>query len=179
MSDASPSQNNEKPDTQAVEEEAKLPAGHFAQLLLDNGFEGIEPAEPDANGLETIFSSRESLVRVGEFLRDNDQCRFDFLVCATGMDWKTHRETVYHLESLDTGKRVVLKVKADENDHSPSLTPVWPAADWHERETYDLMGIVFDGHPDLRRILMPNYWEGFPLRKGYKEEDPRLVWNRR
>jgi NADH-quinone oxidoreductase subunit C len=74
---------------------------------------------------------------------------------------------------------VILKVTANGADESPSLYPVWPAVDWHEREAYDLLGIHYIGHPDLRRILMPTYWLGHPLRKDYKEEDPRLVWNRR
>ncbi|HWV45928.1 MAG TPA: NADH-quinone oxidoreductase subunit C, partial [Nitrospira sp.] len=80
--------------------------------------------------------------------------------------------------STKSHKYLALKVTA-VNEHSPSLMPVWPAADWHERETYDLLGIHYDGHPNLTRILMPTDWLGHPLRKDYKVNDPRLVWNER
>jgi NADH-quinone oxidoreductase subunit C len=71
-----------------------------------------------------------------------------------------------------------MKVNAVD-EHVSSLTPVYPAADWHEREAFDLFGIVFDGHPNLKRILMPSDWIGYPMRKDYKVTDPRLVWNER
>jgi NADH-quinone oxidoreductase subunit C len=115
-------------------------------------------------------------LRAGEVLRD--QADFDLLLSCSGVDWKDRLESVYHLYSTKTHKYVALKVTA-ENEHSPSLTPVWPAADWHERETYDLVGIHYDGHPNLTRILMPIDWLGHPLRKDYKVDDPRLVWNER
>jgi NADH-quinone oxidoreductase subunit C len=100
-------------------------------------------------------------------------------VSVTGVDLKTHRESVYHLYSTETYTYLVVKIAADANEHSPSLYPVWPAVDWHERESYDLLGIHYDGHPNLVRILMPDDWLGHPLRKDYTEDDPRLVWNRR
>lgn len=139
----------------------------------------VESLAPDAQGTETLRLTSQTILAVAAVLRDDSELAFDFLMSVTGVDWKTHRESVYHLYSTATSQWLSLKIQADAQDHSPSLMPVWPAADWHEREAYDLMGIVYDGHPDLRRILMPTYWLGYPLRKGYKEEDPRLVWNRR
>ncbi len=142
-------------------ESAKIPVTHLGK---------------DAMGIEMIELDHANLLRGAEFLRD--ECRFDLLVSCAGVDWKDYLESVYHLYSLETHQTLVLKVKAVD-EHSPSVTPVWPAADWHERESYDLMGIHYDGHPDLRRILMPTDWLGHPLRKDYKVDDPRLVWNER
>jgi NADH-quinone oxidoreductase subunit C len=167
-----------KPETEAVEAVKQLPAGFFTQLLLDRGY-GVEAAAKDAHGVETLYVPSEDALAIAAILRDDSACQFDFMVSVTGLDLRTHRESVYHLQSLNTGKALVLKIKANASDHSPSLYSVWPAVDWHEREAYDLLGIIYEGHPDLRRILMPTYWLGHPLRKDYKEEDPRLVWNKR
>jgi NADH/F420H2 dehydrogenase subunit C len=155
------------------------PAGVYGSLLEGNGFEGLTHLGADAKGIEGIRVPREQLLAVGAFLKAHESCLFDFLVSVSGVDLKTHRETVYHLHSLTTSQWLILKVDADAQERSPSLYPVWPAVDWHERESYDLMGIVYEGHPDLRRILMPTYWLGHPLRKDYVQDDPRLVWNNR
>ena len=171
-------ETTQKSAPSAAETPALPEPGYFGRYLQQKGVE-IEPLGPDATGNEMVRIGREQLLRAGELLRDWPESPMDFMVCVTGIDWKTHRESVYLLESTISHKRLLIKVLADANDHSPSLYPVWPAVDWHERETFDLMGIRYDGHPDLRRILMPTYWDGYPLRKGYKEEDPRLVWNRR
>lgn len=150
--------------------------GEFGQRLQAAGF-AITPLEPDAGGTEMLQLDRDSLLKACAFLRD--ECQFDLALSCTGVDRKEHRESVYHVYSLKTHKYLAIKVQADGNDHSPSLMPVWPAVDWHERESYDLMGIVYDGHVDLKRILMPVDWLGHPLRKDYKVDDPRLVWNER
>jgi NADH-quinone oxidoreductase subunit C len=134
---------------------------------------------PEATGKEMIGVAPDQLLQVGSFLRDNADCQFDYLLSVSGVDNKTHRTSVVHLYSLTTHEFVILKTDADDTERVPSLYPIWPAADWHERESYDLLGIVYTGHPDLRRILMPSDWIGHPLRKDYKENDPRLVWNRR
>jgi NADH-quinone oxidoreductase subunit C len=189
MNDVSPSNETAKsaPASGSASEVADVvapplpppkPFGKIGQCLQVAGL-SCEALDPDANGVEYLQIQPDDLLRVAQFLKTDRACQFDFLACVTGLDYKTHREAVYHLESLDLKHRLVLKVKATQEDRIPSLMPVWTAADWHERETYDLLGIVFEGHPDLRRILMPTYWEGYPLRKDYKEEDPRLVWNRR
>jgi NADH-quinone oxidoreductase subunit C len=150
--------------------------GHFGQLLAKKDFHPIA-LEPDACGFEMIEISRDELVAVSEYLRDEQ--KFDMLLSVSAVDMKEYRLSVIHLYSLDTHKTLVLKTRCCEEDHCPSVMSVWPAVDWHEREAYDLMGIHYDGHPDLRRILMPVDWIGHPLRKDYVENDPRLVWNRR
>lgn len=157
---------------------APIPAGRIGQVLEKLGHT-VEHLGNDASGTEMIRLTRGQAVEVSRHLRDDEACQFDMLLLVTGVDWKTHRESVYHLYSTHQHTYLILKITADEADKSPSLYPVWPAVDWHEREAYDLLGVDYEGHPDLRRILMPNYWIGHPLRKDYKEEDPRLVWNRR
>lgn len=102
------------------------------------------------------------------FLRDDPALRFEMLQLVTGVDWRDRFEVVYHLTSLTHGHRIALKaVLPHDNPHIASVAGIFPTANWHERETYDLMGIVFDGHPDPRRIFMPDDWEGHPLRKDY------------
>jgi NADH:ubiquinone oxidoreductase subunit C len=150
--------------------------GPVATKLKAAGFT-VETLAPDATGKEVLRLAAEQVTPVCTWLRD--EAGFDSLVSASGMDHKTHRETVYHLFGTDTHEFLVLKIAANEQDRAPSLMPIWHAADWHERESYDLVGIIYEGHSDLRRILMPNYWLGHPLRKDYVENDPRLVWNHR
>ena len=101
-------------------------------------------------------------------LRDDPALRFEMLLLVTGVDQLEHFEVVYHLASLSHGHRIALKATlAHDDPHIGSVAAIYPAANWHERETYDLMGIVFDGHPNMRRILLPDDWEGHPLRKDY------------
>jgi NADH-quinone oxidoreductase subunit C len=163
-------------DTPAEETPAPLPFGPIGEQAVAAGLI-IEACEPDATGKEAIRITGEHLLKVAEYLRDVQ--KMDMLVSVAGVDWKEHRESVVHLYSTHSHQFLTLKTVADADDSMPSLVPVWPAAHWHERETFDLMGINYQGHPDLRRVLMPVDWIGHPLRKDYKEEDPRLVWNRR
>ena len=164
---------------ETVEEQAPaIPAGRIGQRLAELGHT-VEHLGADATGTEMIRLTREQALAVAKVLRDDEHCTFDMMLLVTGIDWKTHRESVYHLNSTTQHSFLQLKINANAQDDSPSLMPVWHACDWHEREAYDLLGIKYQGHPDLRRILMPNYWLGHPLRKDYVEDDPRLVWNRR
>jgi len=113
------------------------------------------------------------LVEVMTFLRDTVDLRFDYLSNVTGMHWpKNERpfEVVYHLDSITHRHRLTVKIDLAEAEEAPSVTSVWPTAGWHEREAFDLLGIRFAGHPDLRRILMPDEWNGHPLRKDYPLE---------
>ncbi|HQH73461.1 MAG TPA: NADH-quinone oxidoreductase subunit C [bacterium] len=115
-----------------------------------------------------ILVKTEALPEIARFLRDDTLLAFDLLHCITAVDWPEYFESVYHLFSLKHRHRVILKARAPrENPRFPSVTAVWPAADWHEREEYDLMGVHYDGHPRLTRILLPDEWEGHPLRKDY------------
>lgn len=107
---------------------------------------------------------------IAAFLHDEPILRFDFLMCLSGIDYNDGKlGVVYHLSSMEHKHKVVLKAHCTkENPHVQSVSSIWGTANWHEREAFDLYGIVFDEHPDLRRILLPYDWEGHPLRKDYK-----------
>jgi len=124
----------------------------------------------------TVVVKREDIARVCRFLHDDADLSFNFLSDLTAVD-RSGREprfdVIYHLYSLDKNHRMRLKVRADEDQPVPSLTSIWSNVNWFEREVFDMFGIEFDGHPDLRRILMPDDWVGHPLRKDFplaKEE---------
>src|SRR6266700_1465341 len=108
-----------------------------------------------------------NLVAVCRFLRD--QLGFDLLSCISGVDMLDHLETVYHVRSIVRGQLLQIKVRLDnEQPEVESVVSVWPTANWLERETYDLFGIHFAGHPDLRRMLLDDDFEGYPLLKSFK-----------
>jgi len=118
----------------------------------------------------TIVVKKEDMVPLCTFLRDDPDLSFNFLsdLCAVDcLGRKPRFDVVYHLYSLDKNHRLRLKVKVEEGESVPSVTYVWNTANWHEREVFDLFGITFDGHPDLSRILLPEDWEGYPLRKDF------------
>jgi NADH-quinone oxidoreductase subunit C len=128
-------------------------------------------------GETTVVVPREHLQRAAEYLAGEPSLRFSFLSDITAVDrfpLEPRFELNYHLLSMDRGERLRLKVKLNGSDPTiHSVTAVWPTANWHERENFDLFGIRFEGHPDLRRILMPDDWEGHPLRKDYPVEGYR------
>jgi NADH-quinone oxidoreductase subunit C len=117
----------------------------------------------------TAVVEREDLLGVLGRLREDDELGFDFLSSLTATDWPERAPrywVVYELYSTVHHHRVRLKVGLPDDDpHVPSVVPAFPTADWHERETYDFYGVIFDGHPDLSRIMLPDGWEGHPLRK--------------
>ena len=155
-----------------------LSAERVEQRLRES-FPGVafERQAGDAVRDHTLYLAADRLVEVCAFLRDDPELRFAFLSWIGGVDWLPREprfEVVYHLLSIEHECRIALKVRVHEAEpRVPSVTGVWPTANWHERETYDFYGIVFDGHPDLTRILLPDDWEGWPLRKdsplGYQE----------
>ncbi len=124
-----------------------------------------------------ITLKRENIVAIIGHLRDNPAFGFHLLKDLSGVDYqgkKTPRfEVVYHLYSLRHNRMIRLNVQVPEDDPSvDSVTGIFKGADWHERECFDLFGITFRNHPDLRRILLPEDWEGYPLRKDYPVEGP-------
>lgn len=129
---------------------------------------GLQPA---------LLIAPDSIVDVCRELRDNPKTYFDFLSSLSGVDYGVDSGrfgVVYHLASIPYRLQLTLKISvehdrnADELPSFKSVSSVYRTADWHEREAYDLLGIYFEGHPDLRRILLPDDWEGYPLRKDYK-----------
>lgn len=124
------------------------------------------------HGNETVVVRADRLFDIAQFLRDDPELQFDMPIDCTGVDWNGRREprfdVVYHLYSTQRHHRVRIKICVSEQDPScPSLTPVWPGMDWHERECWDMYGVRFVGHPNLKRILMYEEMVGHPLRKDY------------
>jgi NADH/F420H2 dehydrogenase subunit C len=117
---------------------------------------------------KAIVIERRLLYEVAEFLKNSDELAFDYLNYLTATDYYDYFEVIYQVTSLKYNHTIVLKTRCDrENPSLPSVVKVWRGADFQERETYDLLGIVFEGHPNLKRIVL---WEGFkghPLRKDY------------
>ena len=152
----------------------------FGERVRGANFEALDP---------WVEASPEGVVEVCRYLRDEPDLRFNFLNSITVVDyfepdpkkaaktgWEPHLEVVYHLWSLPNKVSLVVKVmlprwkddKAGELPEVPTVSGVWSTADWHEREAYDLSGVRFTGHPNLRRILCPEDWVGHPLRKDYE-----------
>ncbi len=128
-------------------------------------------------GETTVVVPRDLLRGACEYLCTEPSLRFSLLADITPTDrfpMEPRFEINYHLVSMDRRERIRLKVRIPGNDpNMPSVFPVWPTANWHEREAWDLFGIRFEGHPNLRRILMPDDWEGHPLRRDYPTEGYR------
>jgi len=146
-------------------------------LLIEKFGEGVIVGEETTGLQPALLVAPDQITNVCLELRNNPKTYFDFLSSITGVDYGAEADrfgVVYHLASIPYKTQLTLKIST-ENDRSldnlptfPSITPVYRTADWHEREAYDLLGIFFENHPDLRRILLPDDWEGFPLRKDYK-----------
>ena len=118
----------------------------------------------------TLSAKRDDIVTLLTFLREDSQCRFETLVDICGCDYPTEPErfeVVYHLLSMRLNQRLRVKVRTDEHSPVPSVISVFPVANWYEREAFDMYGIVFSNHPDLRRILTDYGFEGYPLRKDF------------
>jgi NADH-quinone oxidoreductase subunit C len=128
-------------------------------------------------GERTLVVPAARLLSIAEFLRSDTELQFSFLSDITGVDHfpiEPRFDLNYHLLSFTRRERLRLKVRIAGGDPvASSVVNVWPAANWHEREIFDLFGVRFEGHPDLARILMPDDWEGHPLRKDYPVEGYR------
>ena len=142
--------------------------------LISNWEPDVEFVEEGSQYLNAITVP----ARLKEFakkLRNDDQAQFDYMFSLTCIDYPEHMGMVYHLRSTSLGHEMVLKCKIDdrENPVVDTLCDIWRTAEYHEREVYDLFGVKFNDHPDLRRILLDEDWEGYPLRKDY--EDPTNI----
>jgi len=157
-----------------------LDSSPVLEVLRSAGLaDGVEPAP--APDMPTVYVQRDRLLDLLRVLRDDPSLQFVFLADVTAVDLlpaEPRFEMVYHLASLGESyraagagaaappRRLRLKVRVPGDDaRMPSVTSIYPTASWPEREVFDLFGVIFDGHPDLRRILMPEDWEGYPLRK--------------
>ena len=138
---------------------------------LDGKFPGkIKNAELEVSNPFLVVET-SAIAEVGRWLRDEPEMAFDTLHCLSGVDYpeEDKLEVVYHLFSLEHKHWIVLKVEVARSDaRAPTVESCWKTANWHEREAYDLYGITFEGHSDLRRILLPDDWEGHPLRKDWE-----------
>jgi len=124
----------------------------------------------------TVIVPVDRLIEVARWFRDTPETAFDYCSDLTAVDWPTRApqrfDVVYCLYSVPHRRRVRLKVRVADEEPVPSVTGLWPATNWYEREVFDMFGIRFTGHPDLRRILMPEEWQGHPQRKDYPLEGP-------
>jgi NADH-quinone oxidoreductase subunit C len=143
--------------------------------IIEEKFAGQVLGTTTYAGQVSVLLKKELIKDVCLFLRDEPSLKMDHLADLTAVDFSRYPgdagprfEVVYNMFSISHRHRIRLKVRVPEDDPQvDSVASVWQTANWHERETYDLMGIIFNGHPDLRRILLPEDWEGHPLRKEY------------
>jgi NADH-quinone oxidoreductase subunit C len=159
------------PEQQATGSQEKLTPSPLVTALQQAHPEWISQII-EAHSEVTAVVPREHIVEVCSALKAGAESRFDFLADICGVDRGPEEEprfeVNYHLFSTTRHHRLRLKVLLDETDvHVPTVTVVWRTANWHERETFDLFGVIFDGHPDLRRILLPEDWQGYALRKDF------------
>jgi NADH-quinone oxidoreductase subunit C len=140
----------------------------IAALLGERFGEKILESKLDSSNPWSVVSA-PAVLEVCQFLKNDDRLLFDHLELLGGVDFKDRIEVVYVLYSMTLRHRYTLKCRLPrENPVVQTVESIWRAANWHERETFDMFGVVFSGHGDLRRILCPDDWEGFPLRKDYK-----------
>lgn len=145
------------------------------KALLEAQVPGAVVAEDQNASPRALILNGEYIHQVCEILHTHSTTYFDMLSCLTGLDngpEKNTMEVIYNLYSIPFDLHLMLKVQLDrENPEVDSVSDIWLTANWHEREAFDLLGIRFRNHPDLRRILLPNDWEGYPLRKDYQAQE--------
>jgi NADH-quinone oxidoreductase subunit C len=157
-----------------------MEASQIAERIKET-FPGETLDVREFRGQVSVTLKKGRLLDICGYLHDDPDLFFDYLVDLCGVDYlgkKNMRfEVVYHLYSMKHRHAVRLKAEVPDGDPSiDSVMPVWTGANWHERECYDMFGIIFNGHPDLRRILLPEDWEGYPLRKDYPLKGPEKEW---
>ena len=150
--------------------EHQTPAAIFESLSREFGEAVIALNEEGKDPFIQVAADR--IADICSFLKTRPEFNFDSLISLSGVDREDRFQVVYHLHSLSGGHRIVLKTDLDhESPELPTISGVWRAANWHEREAYDLFGIIFSGHPELERIFLPEDWVGHPLRKDYVEPE--------
>lgn len=145
--------------------------GRFGDAIVDSH---------SFRGDDTVVVKRERLKDLCSYLKSDPELDFDYLLDVCGVDYAQREprfDVVYHLSSIRKKHRVRVKTMVDEGEKVDSVTSVWGTADWTERETYDMFGIEFEGHPDLKRIYMADDWKGHPLRKDYPERGYKDHYN--
>jgi len=143
----------------------------YLQASFPDAGLNLDETEPEP----LVLIPREHLQEVTLFIRDDEKLCFESLMCLSGIEMGDELHTVYNLYSNKHNHKVSLRCKVSKEDPvMPTVTFVWRTAEWHERESFDLIGITYDGHPDPRRILLPDDWEGHPLRKDYV---PQKQWH--
>lgn len=135
---------------------------------LKQAFPHVEFAVEELQPVSAVLVPRMILSAAATKLRDDPALLFDCLMCLSGVQRGGELQVVYHLHSMQHRHSLTLKCSVAIDDPVlPTICDVWPTADWHEREAFDMLGLQFTGHPDHRRILCPDDWEGYPLRKDY------------
>ncbi len=154
----------------------------IAELIKERFPEDVKDIM-EFRGQVSVIVKKENIKDIMRYLHDTPELYFDFLEDLCGVDYLGRKdirfEVVYHLYSMK--HRHMIRIKAEVSEEDPtidSVVDIWAGANWHERECYDMYGIKFNGHPDLRRILMPEDWEGYPLRKDYplKSDLGEMEW---
>lgn len=156
--------------TPSVMEDRELPLEHPLVKRVKERFGAAILEIKYCSGEVTHTVKKDILLDLCRFLKEDPDLGFNFLVDVCGVDYLPRNprfEVVYHLYSIPKRHRLRIKVRIEDGESIPSVTSIWKAGDWAEREAYDMFGIVFEGHPNLKRIYMPQDWEGFPLRKDY------------
>src|SRR5690606_15021830 len=177
MADERSNQENVEATGANGEVEKQAPLSPLMQSVVD-GIKAVLPEYepiPRSDGWVELHVPREKWLEVARTLRDDARLNFNYLSMVSAVDYMDKGfQVVYHLLDLMANRKLVVKVDAPgrEDPWVPSVTSVWPTADFHEREAWDLMGVRFEGHPNLRRILMREDWVGHPLRKDYVDERP-------
>jgi len=138
--------------------------------ILKSQFESVEIKE--GKNYPEFYIPASELTTFCKFLKDDDRFSFDFLFNLTAVDWIEYFNLVYHLESTKNNKCIVVKSKVEGRDNVSidTVSMLWPAAEFFEREVFDLFGINFNNHPDMRRLFLEENWNGHPLRKDYIDE---------
>jgi len=149
---------------------------NIKELVIKNNISMLETPNVNSN-IEVIEIEPNNIVKTAEILKGN---AFDLLISITAVDRNPIIEMVYHFYSVKTNQKLVIKANlSSQNPTITSLSELYKTADWQEREVFDLFGVKFLKHPNLKRILLPQSWIGYPLRKDYEMKDERLIWNER